>query len=90
VRALAPGESRAARTDHGEQHAAAAPIFARSRAGRRALQAYRFGAKFSTPAQALLLALTNGEHRTILEIEGCNATLLAKCLIIATGRITIV
>src|SRR6202035_4947251 len=49
------------------------------------LQAYRFGAKFSTPAQALSLALTNGEPRAILQIEGCNATLLAKCVIIATG-----
>jgi thioredoxin reductase (NADPH) len=49
------------------------------------LQAYRFGAKFSTPAQVLSLALTNGEHRAILQIEGCNATLLAKCVIIATG-----
>src|SRR6202051_4462030 len=49
------------------------------------LQAYRFGAKFSTPAQALSLALTHGEHRAILQIEGCNASLLAKCAIIATG-----
>jgi thioredoxin reductase (NADPH) len=49
------------------------------------LQAYRFGAKFSTPAQALSLALTDSEHRASLQIEGCNATLLAKCVIIATG-----
>ena len=49
------------------------------------LQAYRFGAKFSTPAQALSLALADGEHRASLQIEGCNATLLAKCVIIATG-----
>ena len=49
------------------------------------LQAYRFGAKFSTPAQALALALTDGEYRASLQIEGCNATLLAKCVIIATG-----
>src|ERR1700732_3876108 len=49
------------------------------------LQAYRFGAKFSTPAQALSLAFTEGEHRASLQIEGCNATLLAKCVIIATG-----
>jgi len=49
------------------------------------LQAYRFGAKFSTPAQALSLAFTDGEHRASLQIEGCNATLLAKCVIIATG-----
>jgi thioredoxin reductase (NADPH) len=52
---------------------------------RAQLQAYRFGAKFSTPAQALSLAFTDGEHRASLQIEGCNATLLAKCVIIATG-----
>jgi thioredoxin reductase (NADPH) len=49
------------------------------------LQAYRFGAKFSTPAQALSLGFAAGEHRASLQIEGCNATLLAKCVIIATG-----
>jgi thioredoxin reductase (NADPH) len=49
------------------------------------LQAYRFGAKFSTPAQALSLLLTDGEYRASLQIEGCNANLLAKCVIIATG-----
>jgi thioredoxin reductase (NADPH) len=49
------------------------------------LQAYRFGAHFSTPAQALTLAYTGGEHRASLQVEGCNATLLAKCVIIATG-----
>src|SRR5580700_8913572 len=49
------------------------------------LQAYRFGAKFSTPAQALSLAVTEGEYRASLQIEGCNATLLAKCVLIATG-----
>ncbi len=49
------------------------------------LQAYRFGAKFSTPAQALSLAYSEGEHRASLQIEGCNATLRAKCVIIATG-----
>jgi thioredoxin reductase (NADPH) len=49
------------------------------------LQAYRFGAKFSTPAQALSLACTDGERRASLQIEGCNATLLAKCVIVATG-----
>jgi thioredoxin reductase (NADPH) len=49
------------------------------------LQAYRFGAKFSTPAQALSLGFTDGEHRASLQIEGCNATLVARCVIIATG-----
>jgi thioredoxin reductase (NADPH) len=52
---------------------------------RAQLQAYRFGARFSTPAQALSLALNEGEHRATLKIEGCNATLRAKCVIIATG-----
>jgi thioredoxin reductase (NADPH) len=49
------------------------------------LQAYRFGARFSTPSQALTLAFTDGEHRAILQAEGCNAILRAKCVIIATG-----
>ena len=52
---------------------------------RAQLQAYRFGAKFSTPAQALSLALDEGEYRATLRIEGCNAALGAKCVIIATG-----
>jgi thioredoxin reductase (NADPH) len=49
------------------------------------LQAYRFGAKFSTPARALTLAYTGGERRVSLQAEGCHATLRAKCAIIATG-----
>jgi thioredoxin reductase (NADPH) len=49
------------------------------------LQAYRFGAKFSTPAQALSLTCDNGEYRASLQIEGSNAVLLARCVIIATG-----
>jgi thioredoxin reductase (NADPH) len=49
------------------------------------LQAYRFGAKFSTPAQALSLAFSDSEHRASLQIEGCNAILRARCVIIATG-----
>jgi thioredoxin reductase (NADPH) len=49
------------------------------------LQAYRFGAKFSTPAQALSLSFNDSEYRASLQVEGCNATLLAKCVIIATG-----
>jgi thioredoxin reductase (NADPH) len=49
------------------------------------LQAYRFGAKFSTPAQALSLSLGEGEYAANLQIEGSNATLRAKCVIIATG-----
>lgn len=49
------------------------------------LQAYRFGAKFSTPAQALSLGFTEGDYRAELLIEGCGAVLRAKCVIIATG-----
>jgi thioredoxin reductase (NADPH) len=49
------------------------------------LQAFRFGAKFSTPAQALSLGLSEGDYRAELQIEGCNAVLRAKCVIIATG-----
>src|SRR6266702_572261 len=50
------------------------------------LQAYRFGAKFPTPAQALSLDYHDGEeYRASLQIEGCPATLRAKCLLIATG-----
>src|SRR5437763_3075936 len=49
------------------------------------LQAYRFGAKFSTPSQALTLTFTEGEYRARLQAEGCNAILCAKSVIIATG-----
>src|SRR2546427_3170579 len=50
------------------------------------LQAYRFGAKFSTPAQTLSLDYHDGEeYRASLQIEGCNAELRANAVIIATG-----
>jgi thioredoxin reductase (NADPH) len=51
------------------------------------LQAYRFGAKFSTPAQALSLHYNggDGEYRACLQIEGCPAVLRAKSVLIATG-----
>lgn len=49
------------------------------------LQAYRFGAKFSTPAQALSLSFCEGEHFAAMQIEGCDATLRARSVIIATG-----
>jgi len=52
---------------------------------RAQLQAYRFGAKFSTPSQALSLSFTEGEYGAELHIEGCMATLRAKCVLIATG-----
>src|SRR2546430_4390232 len=46
---------------------------------RAQLQAYRFGARFSTPAQALSLQYSgNDEYRASLDIEGCSATLRAK------------
>jgi len=50
------------------------------------LQAYRFGAIFSTPAQALSLNYNpDGEYRACIEIEGCPAILRAKTVLIATG-----
>jgi thioredoxin reductase (NADPH) len=50
------------------------------------LQAYRFGAKFSTPAQALSLDYNaSGEYRACLQVEGCSAVLRAKAVLIATG-----
>lgn len=50
------------------------------------LQAYRFGAKFSTPAQALSLRYNaDGEYRACIDIEGCDAILRAKAVLIATG-----
>lgn len=52
---------------------------------RAQLQAYRFGAKFSTPSQALSLSFSDGEHDAALHLEGCSATLRAKCVIVATG-----
>jgi thioredoxin reductase (NADPH) len=52
---------------------------------RAQLQAFRFGAKFSTPSAVLSLACSQAEHGNALQIEGCRATLRAKCVIIATG-----
>jgi thioredoxin reductase (NADPH) len=50
------------------------------------LQAYRFGAKFSTPSQALSLHYDGAdEYRACLQVEGCNAVLRAKSVLIATG-----
>ena len=50
------------------------------------LQAYRFGAKFSTPSQALSLNYnSDGEYRACIDIEGCPAILRAKAVLIATG-----
>lgn len=53
---------------------------------RAQLQAYRFGAKFTTPSQALSLGyMSDGEHPHFLQVEGCNGILRAKAVIIATG-----
>jgi thioredoxin reductase (NADPH) len=53
---------------------------------RAQLQAYRFGAKFSTPASALSLKYNpDGEYRACLETEGCSAVLHTKTVLIATG-----
>jgi thioredoxin reductase (NADPH) len=53
---------------------------------RAQLQAYRFGAKFATPAQALTLRYNaEGEYRVHFEVEGCSATLCAKAAVVATG-----
>jgi thioredoxin reductase (NADPH) len=52
---------------------------------RAQLQAYRFGAKFSTPSQALSLSFREGPYRACLQIESCGAPLRARCVIIATG-----
>jgi len=50
------------------------------------LQAYRFGAKFSTPAQALSIHYDGGdEYRACLQVDGCGAVLRAKSVLIATG-----
>jgi thioredoxin reductase (NADPH) len=49
------------------------------------LQAFRFGAKFSTPSQALSLGFTEGDYSAEIYIEGSLAALRAKCVLIATG-----
>jgi thioredoxin reductase (NADPH) len=50
------------------------------------LQAYRFGAKFSTPSQVLSLRYNpEDEYRACIQIEGSNAILRAKAVLIATG-----
>ena len=50
------------------------------------LQAYRFGAKFSTPAQALSLHYDGAdEYPSCLQVDGCGAVLRAKSVLIATG-----
>src|SRR5205807_2302876 len=46
----------------------------------------RFGAKFSTPSEALTFRYDgDDEYRSCIEIEGCPAILRAKTVLIATG-----
>jgi thioredoxin reductase (NADPH) len=52
---------------------------------RAQLQAYRFGAKFSMPSQALSLGFNDAEHGAELHIEGCPAAVRARAVIITTG-----
>ncbi len=52
---------------------------------RAQLQAYRFGAKFSNPAQVLSLKFVEGEHPFALTVENCPAVVYAKSVLIATG-----
>ena len=50
------------------------------------LQAYRFGAKFSTPSQVLNFRYNpDEEYVACIESEGCPAILRAKTILIATG-----
>lgn len=50
------------------------------------LQAYRFGAKFSTPSQVLSFRYNpDDEYRACIESEGCPAILRAKAVLIASG-----
>ena len=50
------------------------------------LQAYRFGARFSTPSEALSITLhKDQEYGACLQSEGCDASLHSKCVLIATG-----
>ena len=53
---------------------------------RAQLQAFRFGAKFTTPSQALSLGYTpDAEHPHFLHVEGYDAVLRVMAVIIATG-----
>ncbi len=53
---------------------------------RAQLQAYRFGAKFSTPSEAFsLIYHPEKAYRVSLQIEGCPALLCSKAVVIATG-----
>jgi thioredoxin reductase (NADPH) len=50
------------------------------------LQAYRFGAQFSTPSQVLSIDYGNtSEYAACIQVDGCGAVLRAKSVLIATG-----
>ncbi|MDQ6860976.1 MAG: FAD-dependent oxidoreductase [Verrucomicrobiota bacterium] len=50
------------------------------------LQAFRFGAKFSTPSEVLSLRYDgDAEYCACIEVEGCPTLLRAKTVLIATG-----
>lgn len=52
---------------------------------RAQLQAFRFGAKFATPSRALSLAFNGDQPGGDIQLEGCAATLRAKCVLVSTG-----
>ncbi|HSI85842.1 MAG: FAD-dependent oxidoreductase [Candidatus Methylacidiphilales bacterium] len=52
---------------------------------RAQLQAYRFGAKFSTPSRVLSLTFPEGDHGAAIRIEGSETVLRSKCVIISSG-----
>lgn len=52
---------------------------------RAQLQAFRFGAKFSTPSQALAMEFPENGTGAVIRIEGCASVLRAKCVIVASG-----
>ncbi len=52
---------------------------------RAQLQAFRFGAKFTTPSRVLSLVFSEGEHGAAIRIEGSETVLRSKCVIISSG-----
>lgn len=52
---------------------------------RAQLQAHRFGAKFSTPSQALTLTPGGEDYAAEIHIDGCETLLRARTVILSTG-----
>jgi thioredoxin reductase (NADPH) len=52
---------------------------------RAQLQAYRFGAQFTTPSRVISLAFPGGEHGSVISIDNCHTNLYCKCVIISSG-----